>query len=108
MKYSRKRRNFILLEILIAFGLVALCIFPLVSSQVKILMAQKELHKQLDNQRLANLYFTQTVEKLYRGEITLEQDNPSFEIVREKEAACILKITYGKFNYYLCCQKTFL
>jgi hypothetical protein len=107
MRFYRKRRNtFVLLEILIAFGLVALCIFPLVSSQVKILTAQKELHSRLEKQRLANLSFSKTVEQLYRGEITLDQLDATSESIREKEAKVILKLSYGPYDYYLYAEKT--
>lgn len=97
--YKKQRRPFLLLEILIAFGLVALCIFPLVFSQFKILAAQKELHARLEGQRLANEQFTRIVESLYKGELTLEQ--LPHEMVREKESGSIIKISFNQFAYYL-------
>ena len=121
MKYYKKRsRPFLLLEILIAFSLVALCIFPLVSSQVKILTAEKALRQSLDRSEMANALFAAIVERFYRQEITIE-DGPlqlgdfiaTFEVTKEKgegdKKARVVKVILesgkDRFSHYLFFEK---
>lgn len=114
-----RRSHFLLLEILIAFGLVALCIFPLVFSQVKILMSEKELNHRLIERRKANILFTEIVEKLYQKAIPLVEQQIALEggftaqFILKKEKGkeyflyqVILKSKNKEFNYHLFCKKT--
>lgn len=103
----KRRRNFLLLEVLIAFGLVALCIFPLVYSQFKVLTAEKELRRTLEKQKQSNELFVQFVERLYKGELTIDQlkENPKIEILREKSSGAILKVTFNSSDYQLYYEK---
>ena len=114
-----RRSHFLLLEILIAFGLVALCIFPLVSSQVKILTAEKQLQQKLQDQRDANALFAAIVEKLYKKEMGLENEaielaggfRAVFEVERKNgsESCYLVLLTLKKgsqeFKYPFFCEK---
>lgn len=70
MKPSKKsRRHILLLEVLIAFALVVLCIFPLIAPHVFILKAQYEFNDKIILDQKISQFYAQTLEKIYKNEI---------------------------------------
>jgi len=64
-----QRRYIMLLEVLIAFALVAFCAIPLIYPHVFILRAEKQFVATVELDHLVNLLFVDTLQKLYQNEI---------------------------------------
>lgn len=63
------KRHILLLEVLIAFALVALCIFPLIAPHVFILKAQYQFNTKVALDQSAAKIYTHILEKAYKREI---------------------------------------
>jgi len=66
------KRPILLLEVLIAFALVALCAIPLLAPQVGMIRSERRFLNEIEADRLANVIFTDIVEKMYQREISWE------------------------------------
>lgn len=64
-----KKRSFLLIEILIAFSLVAICIVPLVKQPLKLYQEEISRLEQIEKERLADWTFTEVKEMLLKNEI---------------------------------------
>ncbi len=64
-----KRRFQSLLEVLIAFTLIVLCIFPLISPHVAMYRSQIKFIKQIELDHAINLLYAKILEKLYMNSI---------------------------------------
>jgi len=71
-KISRmgRRRHMILLEVLISFALIVLCILPLLYPHVYMLRVQKQFVQTVELDHLVNLMYVEVLEKLYTNEIS--------------------------------------
>lgn len=69
------KRPILLLEVLIAMVLVALCAFPLLSPHFMMLRQEKKHLENLEADRIANVVFVDIVEKMYQETITWEMVN---------------------------------
>lgn len=69
MMLNVKKRHQLLLEVLIAVFLIAVCIVPLIYPQTFILVAQKRFIQKAEIDNLANLLYADLVERMYRNEI---------------------------------------
>lgn len=63
------RRYSLLLEVLIAFTIVVLCILPLLYPHVSILRSQQDMVNTVELDHMVNLLYAKTLEKLYLNEI---------------------------------------
>lgn len=73
------RRPVVLLEVLIAFALIALCILPLIYPHVFILRSEKKFISTVELDHVVNLLFADRLQKLYQNEISwqeIESGNP--------------------------------
>jgi hypothetical protein len=68
-----KKRTFLLLEILIAFFLVSLCIVPLVRQPIALYRSDVKKLEAMEKERLADWTFTEVKEKLLKNEIPWEK-----------------------------------
>ncbi len=68
-----KKRQFLLLEILIGFTLVTVCIVPLVKSSIVLYRSELKRLESIEQERLADWTFTEVKEKLLKNEIPWEQ-----------------------------------
>lgn len=64
-----RRRPIVLLEVLIAFALVAICALPLIYPHVFILRSEKKFIATVELDHLVNLLFAELLQKLYQNEI---------------------------------------
>lgn len=64
-----RRRPIVLLEILIAFALVALCILPLIYPHVFILRSEKRFISTVELDHFVNLLYADRLQRLYQNEI---------------------------------------
>ncbi len=74
-----KKRNNLLLEVLIAFAIVVLCILPLLYPHVGVIRSQQEMITAVQLDHFVSLHYANTLEKLYLNEIpweTLHSDKP--------------------------------
>lgn len=69
MLLRKTKRPFLLLEVIISFTLVILCIIPLIAPHTFIAMQQRKFIRQIDLDHFINLFYADIVEKLYRGQI---------------------------------------
>lgn len=69
LKNSLQRRSVVLLEVLIAFALVALCVLPLIYPHVFILKSEKAFVDIIQLDHSVNLLFANRLEKLYQNKI---------------------------------------
>jgi len=65
-----KRRHIVLLEVLIAFALVALCALPLIYPHVYILKSEKAFVNSVELDHAVNLLYANRLQKLYQNEIS--------------------------------------
>lgn len=79
------RRHFLLLEVLIAFLLVALCAIPLVSPHVAIYRDQQEFMDKIELDHFVNQYYAEIIEKLYRQAISWDAFTQGTKFQIEKE-----------------------
>ncbi len=68
-----KKRTFVLLEVLIAFSLVSLCIVPLMSHPLKLLRAERRKLILMEKERLADWTFIEMKERFLKNEIPWER-----------------------------------
>lgn len=64
-----KKRHLILLEVIIAFALVALCVLPMIYPQVFILKSEREFVDTIELDHVVNLLYADRLQKLYLNEI---------------------------------------
>ncbi|MFA6916040.1 MAG: hypothetical protein WC222_06565 [Parachlamydiales bacterium] len=83
---KKVRRPFLLLEVLIAFLLVALCAIPLVAPHVSIYKDQLEFMDKIQLDHFVNQYYAELIEKLYRQNIAWDAltNETKFKIDKEK------------------------
>lgn len=79
---AKSKRHFSLLEVLIAFFLIAMCALPLIYPHAFIYKQTKEFAEEVDLDRTAGLIYTAVVERLYRNDFDWAQieDNTPFEM----------------------------
>lgn len=65
-----RKRHILLLEVLIAFALIVMCILPLLSPHAFILKTQRTLINEVELDHQVNLLYAGIVEKLYWNEIS--------------------------------------
>ena len=73
-----RRHSVLLLEVIIAFALVALCVLPLIYPQIFILRSERQFINEVQLDHKVNILYGDIMEKLYRQEI------PWQDIVDEK------------------------
>ena len=64
------RRHIALLEVLIAFAIVALCVLPLIFPHVFILRSEKKFIATVELDHAVNLIYADKLQKLYQNEIS--------------------------------------
>ncbi len=69
----RKKKTFLLLEILIAILLVSICLVPLIQSPIQSYRAERRLLEEMEGERLADWTFSEIKEKLLKNEIPWEK-----------------------------------
>lgn len=78
MKYNRKRqqkmyrlnkRPMLLLEVIIALALVALCALPLIAPHLELVNQQRHLSRTVEVDRAVNLLYVQVLEQLQKNKI---------------------------------------
>lgn len=69
MPFRFNKRPVLLLEVVIALMLVALCVVPLLAPQAYILYRQQRFLKEVDLDHLVNLLYADIVVRLYRNDI---------------------------------------
>lgn len=67
--YRLKRLPIVLLEVLIAFALIALCVLPLIYPHVFILQSEKKFISTVELDHFVNLLYADRLQKLYQNEI---------------------------------------
>ena len=68
----RDRRRYLLVEVLIALMLVALCAVPLLHPHGVMLKREMDNLRKVQRQRVADLAFAEVKQRLYRGSLTVE------------------------------------
>lgn len=101
---TSKRRDLTLLEVLIAFSIVVLCIFPLLYPHVAIFRQQSSFIEKIEMDHAVNLLFGKVYEKLYMQEIPIQDilEHKTFPITNEllKEAGYTKKPTFtGTYQF---------
>lgn len=81
----KKKRPILLLEVLIAFAIIALCIFPLIYPHAVIAKAQKEFIKKIELDHAVSLLYAQIYQDLHRNKIEWSDimSQRKFEILPE-------------------------
>ena len=69
----KAKRHMLLLEVLIALVLVALCAFPLLAPHFMMINQEKLLLQEIEADRMANVIFVNLVEKMHNGSISWEE-----------------------------------
>jgi hypothetical protein len=69
----KKKKNFLLLEILIAILIVSICLVPLVQNPIRSYRAEMRLLEEMERERLADWTFSEIKEKLLKNEIAWEK-----------------------------------
>ena len=89
-----RKHHFLLLEVIIAFILIVLCIIPLISPHTFILIEQKKFIHEIELDHVVNLTYADIVERLYRNDISWNAilNEEEFEI----DDALLQRINYEK------------
>lgn len=99
-----KKRYITLLEVLIAFVLIVLCILPLIYPHVAIYKSQNRLVKQIELDHAVNLLYAKILEKLYLNSIRwgdIESRVFSIDEPMLKEAGFNHSLHYiGSYNFF--------
>lgn len=77
--FRSSSRPIVLLEVLIAFALIALCILPLIYPHVFILRSERKFIATVELDHVVNLLYADRLQKLYQNEISwqeIEGGNP--------------------------------
>lgn len=67
-----RKRPFLLLEVLIAFVLIVMCMLPLITPHTAILKSQRQFVDRIELDHVVNLLFADIYASLYRNEIPWE------------------------------------
>jgi len=105
-----KKRHFLLLEVLIAFSLIVLCVFPLLAPHAFILRSQALFIKKIELDHLVNLIYGQITENLYFNKIPWKdiEEETKFPITEEllTEMALPFPTTYqGTYSFKIARRK---
>lgn len=65
----KKRKFFLLLEVMICFALVVLCALPLIYPHTYILHMQREFIQEIELDHFVNNHYAALVEQLYRNQV---------------------------------------
>lgn len=84
-KKNFSKRPLILLEVMIAFALVVLCVLPLIYPQVFILKSERQFLDTIDLDHTVNLLYGNRLQKLYLNEIPWEEIESEKRISISKE-----------------------
>lgn len=116
-----RRRHLTLLEVMISFTLLALCLYPLLSPHVDYYKAQKQLSAYMRTNISLNNWYAEFYERILAGEEVVEDEDFPLDLVGEKatyrvelvnekkginQAVMLLKVivhtqTSGEFNYFI-------
>ncbi|NGX57618.1 MAG: hypothetical protein K940chlam3_00511 [Chlamydiae bacterium] len=69
----KTKRHILLLEVLIALALVALCAFPLLAPQLMMIRSERLFLDEIESDRIANIIFVNIAQQMYQNRITWEQ-----------------------------------
>jgi len=69
----KKKKTFLLLEILIGIFIVSLCLIPLIQSPILVYRAEMKQLEEIEGERLADWTFSEIKEKLLKNEIPWEK-----------------------------------
>lgn len=64
-----RKRHYLLLEVLIAFFIVAMCVLPLIYPHTYILISQRKFISKVELDHLVNLLYGDILERMYKNEI---------------------------------------
>lgn len=80
--YRCTKRYLVLLEVIIAFALVALCVLPMIYPLVYILKSEREFIETIELDHIVNLLYGDTLQKLYLNQIGWSdiEEHKRFEI----------------------------
>ncbi len=81
-----RKHSFLLLEVLIAFTIVVLCIIPLLAPHVGIYKEQKNFLNQIELNHTVHLIYVEVLEKMHKGEISIADifNKRDFSVTTEK------------------------
>lgn len=72
MSLQRRKRPFLLLEVLIAFFIVALCAIPLMAPQIFMVRSELSQAREVELDRAVNILFADLLEKFYEQGVNWE------------------------------------
>lgn len=104
------KRPLILLEVLIAFALVVLCVLPLIYPQVFILKSEREFVDTIELDHAVNLLYGNRLQKLYLNEIDWDEIEEERHIpitnAMIKESEITKKLPYkGEYQFFIIKRK---
>lgn len=84
-KSKLNKKHFTLLEVLIAFALIVLCVLPIISPHVAIYKAQRSFVKKIELDHVVNLLYANIYEDIQKNKIPWEklEDKTIFPISSE-------------------------
>lgn len=91
-----KKRPMLLLEVIIALALVALCIIPLVVPYVAVIRQQQLATQTMELDHLVNLLYVDLLEKLYENQIPWETIEEGSQKMVDPQMLSRLKEETGK------------
>lgn len=69
----KRKRSFLLTEVLIAILLVSICLIPLIRTPINTYLSEMEWLEEMERERLAELAFADIKEKLLKNELAWEK-----------------------------------
>lgn len=104
------KRPLVLLEVLIAFALVVLCVLPLIYPQVFILKSEREFVDTIELDHAVNLLYGNRLQKLYLKEIDWDEIEEERRIpitdAMMKESGILREFPYkGEYQFFIIKRK---
>lgn len=70
---KKRKRPFLLLEVIISFAIVVGCILPLIYPHVVMYKSKKQFEENIQKNHVVNLLYVDILEKLHRNEIAWQE-----------------------------------
>ena len=107
MIYKRKKNNFLLLEVIIAFTLIFFFTFPFLKKPYSLFHSEKKQLVKIEKERIAYISFTEILNKIYQQKFPLKE----FNITSEEKASIYSLSEYKSYlempiqrHYQLICK----
>ena len=102
MRCKKAKRPFLLLEVMISFVLIVMCVLPLIYPHVALYKETASFRRWEESQKMHQLIFTAIQMKLHRNDLTWQQINSETKFALDKTFLEVLdpSLTLNEKGFY--------